>query len=30
MAIDKRLLHAIQSVVFGGVILLTVGAGALS
>jgi hypothetical protein len=30
MAIEQRLLHAIQWVVFGGVILLTVGAGALS
>ncbi len=30
MAIERRLLHAIQGVVFGGVILLTVGAGALS
>lgn len=29
-AIEQRLLHAIQWVVFGGVILLTVGAGALS
>jgi hypothetical protein len=30
VAIEKRLLHLIQWVVFGGVILLTVGAGALS
>jgi hypothetical protein len=30
MAVEQRLLHAIQWVVFGGVILLTVGAGALS
>jgi hypothetical protein len=30
VAIEQRLLHAIQWVVFGGVILLTVGAGALS
>jgi hypothetical protein len=30
MAIEQRLLRAIQWVVFGGVILLTVGAGALS
>jgi hypothetical protein len=30
MAMERRLLHAIQWVVFGGVILLTVGAGALS
>jgi hypothetical protein len=30
VAIEKRLLHSIQWVVFGGVILLTVGAGALS
>jgi len=30
MAIEQRLLHTIQWVVFGGVILLTVGAGALS
>lgn len=30
VAIERRLLHAIQWVVFGGVILLTVGAGALS
>lgn len=30
MAIEKRLLHVIQWVVFGGVILMTVGAGALS
>src|SRR5205814_2938780 len=29
VAIEQRLLHAIQWVVFGGVILLTVGAGAL-
>ena len=29
-AIERRLLHVIQWVVFGGVILLTVGAGALS
>jgi hypothetical protein len=29
-AIERRLLHIIQCVVFGGVILLTVGAGALS
>lgn len=30
VAIEQRLLHLIQWVVFGGVILLTVGAGALS
>jgi len=30
VAIERRLLHLIQWVVFGGVILLTVGAGALS
>lgn len=30
VAIEQRLLHVIQWVVFGGVILLTVGAGALS
>jgi hypothetical protein len=30
IAIEQRLLHSIQWVVFGGVILLTVGAGALS
>lgn len=30
VSIEHRLLHAIQWVVFGGVILLTVGAGALS
>jgi hypothetical protein len=30
VTIEQRLLHAIQWVVFGGVILLTVGAGALS
>ena len=30
MAIEQRLLHIIQWMVFGGVILLTVGAGALS
>jgi hypothetical protein len=30
MAIERRLLHLIQCLVFGGVILLTVGAGALS
>lgn len=30
VAIEKRLLHVIQWVVFGGVIVLTVGAGALS
>ena len=30
VAIERRLLYAIQWVVFGGVILLTVGAGALS
>ena len=30
VAIEQRLLHAIQWMVFGGVILLTVGAGALS
>lgn len=29
-AIERRLLHVIQWVVFGGVILLTIGAGALS